>query len=95
VSTSRPTGNVVVTIENLDSKAHHVSIEDNSYKGESKNKTIAMGEKTSVVLELGKSFHWYDFSVHAKDFPEYEERFAGHVETDRPTKTDPLMGGIV
>ncbi|RQP16039.1 MAG: hypothetical protein EAS52_13025 [Parapedobacter sp.] len=42
-----------------------------------------------------KSFHWYDFSVHAKDFPEYEERFAGHVESGIVTKTDPLMGGIV
>lgn len=91
----KPTGNIVVTIENLDSKAHQVSIGDNSYKAEGKNKRIAMGEKTSVLLELGKSFNWYDFSVHAKDFPEYEERFAGHVETDKPTKTDPLMGGVV
>lgn len=95
VRASRPTGNVVVTIENLDSKAHHVSIQDNSYKGAGKNKTITKGEKTSVVLELDKSLHWYDFSVHVKDFSGYEERFAGHVETDKPTKTDPLMGGIV
>ncbi|HAE69647.1 MAG TPA: phospholipase C, phosphocholine-specific, partial [Sphingobacterium sp.] len=91
----KPTGNVVVSIENMDSKVHHISIVDNNYKGKGKDRKIAMGEKTSIVMELGKSFHWYDFSIHAKDFPEYEERFAGHVETHMPTKTNPLMGGIL
>ncbi|WP_353196709.1 phospholipase C, phosphocholine-specific [Parapedobacter defluvii] len=95
VKASGPTGNVIVTIENRDSKVHYVSIADNSYKTGAKNKAIPGGKKASVVLDLNKSFHWYDFSVHAKDFPEYEERFAGHVESGIVTKTDPLMGGIV
>ena len=95
VKSSKPTGNVVVTIENLDSKSHDVVIVDNSYKTGTKNKTFAVGGKASLVLELGKSFQWYDFSVKAKGYDNYEERFAGHVEAGTVTKTDPLMGGVV
>ncbi|MDR6804433.1 phospholipase C [Dyadobacter sp. BE34] len=95
VKASKPTGNVVVMIENLDSKPHHVIIEDNSYKTGVKNKTFAVGGKASLVLDLDKSFHWYDFSVKVQGYDDYEERFAGHVETGAVTKTDPLMGGMV
>ena len=95
VKSSKPTGNVLVTIENLDSKQHAVSIADNSYKTGVKNKTFAVGGKASLVLDLGKSFHWYDFSVKVQGYDGYEERFAGHVETGAVTKTDPLMGGMV
>ena len=95
VKSSKPTGNVVVMIENLDSKTHAVTIEDNSYKTGVKNKTFAVGGKASLILDLGKSFQWYDFSVKVKGYDGYEERFAGHVETGAVTKTDPLMGGIV
>lgn len=95
VKSSKPTGNVLVTIENLDSKQHAVSIADNSYKTGVKNKIFAVGGKASLVLDLGKSFHWYDFSVKVQGYDGYEERFAGHVETGAVTKTDPLMGGII
>ncbi|MGG7665357.1 phosphocholine-specific phospholipase C [Dyadobacter sp. BHUBP1] len=95
VKSDKPTGNVLVTIENLDSKPHAVRIADNSYKTGVKNKTFAVGGKASLVLNLGKSFHWYDFSVKVPGYDGYEERFAGHVETGAATKTDPLMGGIV
>ncbi|MGN7887636.1 phosphocholine-specific phospholipase C [Dyadobacter sp. 22481] len=95
VKSSKPTGNVLVRIENLDSKPHSVVIEDNSYKTAAKNKTFAVGGKASLVMDLGKSFQWYDFSVKVKGHEGYEERFAGHVETGAVTKTDPLMGGVV
>lgn len=92
---SRATGNVVLRIENLDSKPHDVTISDNSYKTGSKKKRFAVGGKASLVLDLAKSFHWYDFSVKVDGHDTYEERFAGHVETGAVSKTDPLMGGIV
>lgn len=95
VKSFKPTGNVVVTIENLDSRAHEVMLGDNSYKTGVKNKTVPAGGKASLVLDLAKSFHWYDFSVKVKGSDRYEERFAGHVETGAVTKTDPLMGGVV
>jgi phospholipase C len=89
------TGNVVVTILNNDSKSHTIILADNSYKTGSRSKIIAAGAKTTITLNLNKSFNWYDFSVKLKDNEAYEERFAGHVETGAVTKTDPLMGGVV
>jgi phospholipase C len=95
VKSSKPTGNVLVTIENLDSRSHHVVIEDNSYKSGTRNKAFDVGGKGTLIMDLGKSFQWYDFSVKVKGYEGYQERFAGHVETGAVTKTDPLMGGIV
>lgn len=92
---SKLTGNVSVTIVNKDSKSHNIAITDNSYKTGTKSKNIAAGGKATVVLDLSKSFHWYDFSVKATGHEAFEERFAGHVETGMVTKTDPLMGGVV
>ncbi len=92
---SRLTGNVVVTITNHDTKPHTLSIFDNSYKAGVQNKVVAAGGQTSLTLNLAKNFNWYDFSVKIKGNENFEERFAGHVETGVVTKTDPLMGGIV
>jgi phospholipase C len=89
------TGNVLVNITNDDDKEHTITINDNAYKSGIVNKTIAAKSKISVVLNLEKNFNWYDFSVKVKDNSNYEERFAGRVETGLATKTDPMMGGIV
>ncbi|MFA6087701.1 phosphocholine-specific phospholipase C [Mucilaginibacter sp.] len=89
------TGNLVVNIINNDSKPHHIVINDNSYKAGSIDRTIAANSKSAVVIDLAKSFQWYDISVKLNGNNTFEERFAGRVETGALTKTDPLMGGIV
>jgi phospholipase C len=57
-------------------------------------KTIAATHTQSVVLPLQRSHSWYDFTVKAKG-SEAEARFAGRVETGKPSFTDPLMGRVV
>jgi phospholipase C len=89
------TGNVLVTIANNDARAVNVIICDNAYKSGSINKTIAANAQTSVVLDLTKNFNWYDFSVKVNGNIDFEERFAGRVETGAATKTDPVMGRVV
>jgi phospholipase C len=44
---------------------------------------------------LSKSFGWYDFSLKIKGNELFEKRYAGHVETGKPAKTDPFMGRVV
>jgi len=48
-----------------------------------------------VVLDLAKSFGWYDFSVKVRGFDHFEKRYAGRVETGRSSYSDPFMGGVV
>ncbi|WP_439554945.1 alkaline phosphatase family protein, partial [Dyadobacter sp.] len=92
---SKLTGNVIISVTNQDNKAHSIELIDNSYKTGSKKKTIAAGSSTQFTFNLAKSFNWYDLSVKVKDSQNFEERFAGKVETGAITKTDPLMGGVV
>jgi phospholipase C len=46
------------------------------------------------VLPLGHSHGWYDFTVKI-DESGAEARFAGRVETGRPSISDPVMAGAV
>lgn len=88
-------GNVVLTIKNMDSKPHSILVSDNSYKGASQARSIAPGATASLNINLSKSYGWYDHSLKVKGYNQFEERFAGKVETGAVSKTDPLMGKVV
>ncbi|MBO1325491.1 phospholipase C, phosphocholine-specific [Acetobacter sp. TBRC 12305] len=56
------------------------------------NETLVVSGDTPQVAQLpvAKQDHWYDLSIfHGKTLL---AQFAGHVETGRPSRTDPLMG---
>jgi len=89
------TGNLLVTLHNHDTKPHTLTLLDNSYKAKPQQVQLPAGGKTSVTLDLSSQHGWYDMSVKVKNHDGFEERFAGHVETGMPSKTDPLMGRVV
>lgn len=95
INKAKLSGNVSFTVTNRDSKPHTVLIVDNSYKGVSQTKVVAPGAATVFNVNLSKNYNWYDHSVKVKGYNQFEERFAGRVETGAITKTDPLMGRIV
>ncbi len=91
---SRLTGNVVVTLQNMGRSEKKVMIVDRSYgKGERKV-LLPAGSKKEIVLNLSDSHSWYDFAVTVQGNKEFEERFAGRVETGREGISDPLLGGM-
>jgi len=47
------------------------------------------------MLDLSKSFGWYDFTITAAGVEIFNKRYAGHVETGQASKTDPLMGNVL
>jgi phospholipase C len=85
------TGNVVVDLKNTSARELTVQIEDKSYKPGTRSKTLAAGEKSELLLDLKRSCGWYDFVVKTNE-PPNEARFAGRVETGRPSFSDPFMG---
>ncbi|MDJ1486060.1 phospholipase C, phosphocholine-specific [Cytophagaceae bacterium YF14B1] len=94
------TGNVEIVLSNLDkSHSYLVEIKDNSYSGTTKTQALEVSSskkgKAVVVLDLSKSFGWYDFSVRIAGNGVFEKRYAGRVETGKPSQTDPLMGRVV
>ncbi|CAL1519527.1 phosphocholine-specific phospholipase C [Chitinophaga sp. MM2321] len=94
--TKKPTGNIVVTVANLDpQKSWDVVIKDNAYKKNNLAKTLAKGSTGSLVLPLRESHGWYDFSIKIKGFEDFEKRYAGRVETGKESMSDPFMGKVI
>ncbi len=96
----KPTGNIELKIVNSDQdKKHTIAIKDNAYKGKTQTKTLdvagSKGSESVVIIDLHKSFNWYDFSITVNGNNAFGKRFAGHVETGKESQSDPLMGGMI
>jgi phospholipase C len=86
-------GNVQLAMKNTSNAPVHIAVKDHSYGGaEVVKQTVEAGKSASVVLPLGKSHGWYDFSVVTDGVA---SRYAGRVETGAVSTTDPLMGRAV
>jgi len=88
-------GNVQLVIANIGNQAHQVEIIDHGYKSNNHKVALAGVGKSSLVLDLGKSYGWYDFSVKVAGNSLFEKRYAGRVETGKPGYSDPFMGRVV
>lgn len=88
-------GNVAIKIKNQGNSALSLSIADVSYKGGTVKKNIAANAEETIVLNLQKSYGWYDFEVKVDGNSTFSQRFAGKIETGKETFTDPLMGKMI
>ncbi len=92
--TSKPTGNALVKLVNTAAAPKTVLITDNAYGNKQVKRALDANASVEVVLPLGKSFGWYDFTIVMEDDKAFSQRFAGRVETGNPSFTDPFMGGV-
>ncbi|MCY1554258.1 Non-hemolytic phospholipase C [compost metagenome] len=53
--------------------------------------TVPAGGQVEQHWALSGSGGWYDFTASLQEDPAYLRRFAGRVETGRPSVTDPAM----
>jgi phospholipase C len=88
------TGNVSLQLKNPGKTPVTIEIIDHAYKSGDHKKTLAAGVTSSLVLDLSKSFGWYDFSVRIAGNTAFERRYAGHVENGKSTFSDPAMGRV-
>lgn len=87
------TGNIELKIRNTSGNKITVQVIDNAYKAKPIAKTIAVNGQTSIVVNLSKSRQWYDLSVKIPGNNNFENRYAGRVETGKEGISDPFMGG--
>jgi phospholipase C len=86
-------GNIELRFSNYAaSQSYDWQIQDHAYKSNNLAGTIGAGSSYALVIPLGSSFGWYDFSLKIKGYDNYEKRFAGRVETGKPSFSDPFMG---
>jgi len=45
--------------------------------------------------DLADQDHWYDFTIRSAADPQFLRRLAGHVETGKPSRSDPAIGSTV
>lgn len=84
-----------IVLDNFTGQDHTVEIVDNAYNNKTIKRLLPGTERSAgVFMPLNKSFGWYDLSVRIPGNGAYERRFAGRVETGRPSYTDPHMGNI-
>lgn len=95
VSYERSTGNIILLVNNQDKQPQSIHVTDNSYKTPSVEKMIGAAGSVRIIINPGKSFGWYDFSLSIKGNSVFKKRYAGRVETGKESKTDPLMGRVV
>jgi len=89
------TGNIELKLYNLSSRMPHtLEITDHAYKTNNHKRILNTAGKATLALNLANSFGWYDFSVKVAGSHAFEKRYAGRVETGRPSYTDPLMGNV-
>lgn len=87
-----------MNIKNLNpGESYTIEIKDNAYKNKPIKKVITAGPgkkngESAIILNLGKSFGWYDFTINVQGYDNFERRYAGHVETGKTSYTDPFMG---
>lgn len=85
------TGNIeFIMVNQQKDSPHEVIITDHAYGAAIKH--IQLIQLKSTIIDLKKSYGWYDFSVQIAGNSTFEQRFAGRVESGKPGYSDPSMG---
>jgi phospholipase C len=82
---------IALSIRNNGRDAQKISIFD-AYTGKSEKRNVQPGHTATVYTQLHKSFGWYDLTVKTADDQGFARQLAGHVETGRPSVSDPAIG---
>jgi phospholipase C len=87
----RHSGGIVLTIRNAGSGAAKVNIFD-AYTDKTQTRVVQPQGSATFVDPLNKVFGWYDLTVRVDSDANFRRQLAGHVETGKPSVTDPAIG---
>ncbi|HZL36278.1 MAG TPA: phospholipase C, phosphocholine-specific [Tepidisphaeraceae bacterium] len=86
-------GNVMLKLTNANQDSSITAIlVDRSYKAPDRKTVLAPDKSEFVKIDTRRSSRWYDSTVRTDRAGNFEQRFAGHVETGQWSHTDPAMG---
>lgn len=76
--------------------AQTIQVTDNAYKNAAQTIVLPAGTSAnaSLLVNTVKSFGWYDFSITINGIKSFTKRYAGRIETGKPSHTDPVMGMV-
>ena len=84
-------GTVRLILTNPGSTTVRVTITD-SYGDRPASYRLRPGSRTTHTADPRRSNGWYDLTLASPDHSDWSRRLAGHVETGRPSTSDPALG---
>lgn len=85
---------IALVICNQGASAEKVTIFD-AYSGKTHTQHVQPHGSATFVAQLHESFGWYDLTLQVETDASFQRQLAGHVETGKPTMTDPAIGAGV
>ena len=84
-------GNILLSLSNPGSGPCNMKVTNSHDQNAPHIYSVASGASVEDHWLLTASSGWYDISVTAVDEPVYLRRFAGHIETGRPSISEPAI----
>lgn len=75
-------------------RSYRMAITHHAYKIKDQRSTLFPGQTASIMLDLKRTFLWYDFTLQVDGFERFKRHYAGHLENGRSSFTDPAMGRV-
>jgi len=85
---------ITLTIANRGSRSAHLTILD-GYSRDNEDNTLAAGASTTRRFPLEDTSGWYDLLITVAGDAGFAQHQAGHVETGKPSTSDPALGSLV
>ena len=85
---------LILSLHNRGQAAVTVRVADAYAGGAPRRRTLAAGHTLVDLWSIAASGHWYDLTVTVEDDPAFIRRLAGHIETGRPSRSDPALEGV-
>ncbi|TKC89422.1 phospholipase C, phosphocholine-specific [Trinickia terrae] len=82
-------GNLYLRIVNRGKAPIQLTAVDNAYGAQTRSFNLAPESQTEARWDLRGSHHWYDLTISDGSNGTFLRRLAGHIETGRPSFTDP------
>jgi phospholipase C len=67
----------------------------NRYTSRATTLTLKAGEAQTEQTSLARTRNWYDLAITVDGDPQFEYRYAGHLENGEDSISDPAMGGLL
>ncbi|MDT9000734.1 phospholipase C, phosphocholine-specific [Paucibacter sp. APW11] len=94
LSADRSSGELLIELQNLGNQPCSFVLQANKYDAAPARSIAVLPRSSSTLrLPLSASQYWYDYSLRLQGQNGWLRRFAGHLETGRPSISDPAMQG--
>ncbi|WDS35972.1 phospholipase C, phosphocholine-specific [Pseudoxanthomonas sp.] len=85
-------GQLLLVLDNPGTQARTLEVRALDYGDPTPRRVVlAAGQTERLGFDLAASDHWYDLQVELSGTP-FRRRLAGHLETGRPSRSDPAIG---